>query len=286
MTEKEPDIINHSVHKLLVAHGIKLSKSMGQNFLVDPNIPEKIVKQSGLEKSYGVLEIGPGLGSLTAELCKAAAHVTTVELDKRLIPVLEERFSNRNNISIIQGDILKLNIRELLNCTMPNLSYSVCANLPYNITTPVLTALIELNVFSTITVMIQKEVAQRICASPGTPEYGAFSVYANYHTIPEILFDVSPKCFTPQPKVTSSVVKMEIRKEKLLDKESESQFFRVVKAAFGQRRKTLVNALYAVFSETHSKESLTRLIESCGFDYRVRGEVLSITGFMELSRHL
>jgi len=286
MINKEPDVNNHSVYKLLVSHGIKLSKSMGQNFLVDPNIPVKIVKQSGLDSSYGVLEIGPGSGALTAELCKAAAHVTAVELDKHLIPVLEERFIQNKNISIIQGDILKLNINALLNRTMPDLSHSVCANLPYNITTPAITALIESNAFDSITVMIQKEVARRICAAPGTPDYGAFTIYANYHTKPETLFDVSPECFIPRPKVTSSVVKMDIRKEKLLDKESELQFFKVVRAAFGQRRKTLINALYAVFSETHSKETLTRIVERCGFDFRIRGEVLSIGDFMELSRHL
>jgi len=275
-----------SVGELLYTHGIKLSKSMGQNFLVDPNIPKKIAKQTGIDSSCGVLEIGPGLGALTAQLAETAGHVTALELDKRLIPILQEQFKNQENISILQGDILKVNINEILENTMPGLNYQVCANLPYNITTPAITAFIESNAFSSITIMIQKEVAKRICANPGTPEYGAFTVFVNYHSSPKKLFDVSPECFIPRPKVTSSVIKMEIKNKKLLNNEQEKQFFKVVRAAFGQRRKTLVNSLYTCFTNTQSKESIIDIVENCGFDVRIRGEALSVDDFMKLSLKL
>ena len=272
-----------SIRGLLTAHGIKSSKSMGQNFLTDPNIPARIVKSSGIDKTCGVLEVGPGLGALTLELVKAAGHVTVVELDKRLIPALQKIISGCENINIIQGDILKQDIKKLVGDTLPGLEPHVCANLPYNITTPALTAFIESNVFMSITVMVQKEVALRICAKSDTPEYGAFTVYANYHTEPQILFDVSPECFTPRPKVTSSVIRMITREEKPLDVEKEKTFFKIVRAAFGQRRKTLVNALHAVFSNEYSKEEITRFVESSGFDAKIRGEALSIDEFIKLT---
>jgi len=284
--EKKTQYNTHSVRDLLNAHGIKLSKSMGQNFLTDPNIPIKIVKQTGIDTSCGVLEVGPGLGALTAELSKTAGHVTAVELDKRLIPILQERFYDQDNVNIIQGDILKLSINDLLKNTMQGLDYHVCANLPYNITTPAITAFIEANVFDSITIMIQKEVAQRICASPGTADYGAFTVFVNYHTNSKKLFDVSPECFIPRPKVTSSVIKMEVKKEKLLNSEEGKQFFKVVRAAFSQRRKTLVNALYANYINTHTKASITEIVTNCGFDERIRGETLSIADFIKLSSKL
>jgi len=271
------------VSKLLAAHDVKPSKKMGQNFVIDANIPEKLVRLSGLDKSCGVLEIGAGLGALTLHLSKAADHVTAVELDSRLIPILREALGDCSNVDLLQGDILKLDIGKLAAETMRGTNRHVCANLPYNITTPALTRLIDADVFESVTVMVQKEVAMRICAKPGSPDYGAFSVYINYHTEPEILFDVPPECFMPRPQVTSSVVRMMIRKERLLSGEDENLFFRVVRAAFGQRRKTLVNAVFAVFGSTHSKEAITGIVESCGFDARVRGEALNVAEFIRLS---
>jgi len=273
----------YSVRDLLNIHALKLTKSKGQNFLVDPGVPARITKQSGVDKQCGVLEVGPGLGALTTELAKVAGHVTAVELDKRLVPILHDIFAETQNVSIIQGDILKTNIKELVSSTMNDLAYHVCANLPYNITTPVITAFIEAEAFETITIMIQKEVALRICASPGSPQYGAFTVFANYHTAPKILFDVSPECFIPRPKVTSTVIKMDVHSKRSLDKESEEVFFRVVRAAFGQRRKTLVNALTAVFGKSYKKEEIENIVEKCGFNILVRGEVLSIDDFIKLS---
>jgi len=283
MENKDAQYNKSNPLELLKSHGFKFTKSMGQNFLADPNIPEKIVKLSGIDASSGVLEVGPGIGALTGELSKTAGHVTAVELDKRLVPILINTFADRNNVSIIQGDILKTDIKTLIENTMNGLTYNVCANLPYNVTTPAITALIESKMFKTITIMVQKEVALRICAKPGSKDYGAFTIYANYHTNPEILFDVPPECFIPRPKITSSVVKLKTRTEDLLDKEKEATFFRVVRAAFNQRRKTLVNALHAAFSESYDKDRLTKIVEKSGFDARIRGEMLSLEDFIKLS---
>ena len=274
------------IKALLSQHGFKFSKSMGQNFLIDKNIPEKIVRLSGIDLSDGVLEVGPGAGALTVELSKSAGKVTAVELDKRLTPILKTTLGNRGNVEIVEGDILKLNIAALVHEKMPDMRYHVCANLPYNITTPALSAFIDANVFESITVMVQKEVAERICASPGNRQYGAFSVYANYHTEPEILFDVPPECFMPRPNIVSSVVTLRPRRERMLSPEDERQFFRVVRAAFGQRRKTLVNALYAAFGNELEKDEIADIVIRCGFNPQIRGETLDIEAFAKLSSEL
>ena len=272
-----------AVRDILNRYGLQLSKSMGQNFLIDANIPEKIVRLSNVDSSCGVLEIGPGLGALTSALGRAAARVTAVELDGKLMPLLSETLAGLQNVEIVRGDILKLDIAGLVNQKMPEMKHIVCANLPYNITTPTLTALIDADAFDSITVMIQREVARRICAKPGSPEYGAFTVYANYHTEPEILFDVPPECFIPRPGVFSSVLFMKPRKQRFLDAADEALFFRVVRAAFGQRRKTLVNSLSASFGSAFTKEEIAGFVANCGFDARVRGETLGIEEFVKLS---
>ena len=272
-----------TVRELLDSHGFKFSKSMGQNFLVDANIPEKIVRLSGVDRTCGVLEVGPGLGALTSVLSRTAGCVTAVELDGRLMPILRDLFVNLSNVEIVQGDILKLDIAKLVCEKMPGMNYHVCANLPYNITTPALASFISTGVFEAITVMIQKEVATRICASPGSKDYGAFTIFVNYHSEPDILFDVPPECFIPRPGVYSSVVTMKKRAERMLEPEREAVFFRVVRASFGQRRKTLVNALHAVYASSLSKASIEGMVRECGFDVRVRGEMLGIEEFMRLS---
>jgi len=286
MENKEKQSNVESTREYLAANGFKFSKSMGQNFLIDANIPEKIVKLSGIDDSCGVLEVGPGLGALTDELSKSAGFVAAVELDKRLISVLKSKFAETKNVYITQGDILKLDIRKLVDDVMPDFDYHVCANLPYNITTPVITAFVESGIFKSVTIMVQKEVALRICAKPGSKDYGAFTVYTNYHTDPEMLFDVSPTCFIPRPKVTSSVVRMRIREERLLSPEDEKYFFKVVKAAFGQRRKTLVNALHAVLGETISKDEIAKILERCDLNKDVRGETLCVEEFIKISSQL
>ena len=269
--------------ELLSRHGFHLRKSMGQNFLIDPNIPEKIARLSGIDGTCAVLEVGPGFGALTAALARVAKSVTALELDSRLLPILHETVGSLPNVEIVQGDILKQDFSKIAEEKMKGTSFHVCANLPYNITTPALTAIIDSGVFHTITVMVQREVARRICAQPGSSDYGAFTVYANYHTVPETLFDVPPSCFVPQPKVFSSVIFMKSRLKRLLAPEEEAMFFRVVKAAFAQRRKMLVNALFAAFSATHSKPDITQAVCKCGFDVTIRGEMLGTDDFITLS---
>ena len=272
-----------AARELLDSHGFSFQKSMGQNFLIDANIPEKIIRLSGVDESSGVLEVGPGLGALTVALSEVAGRVVAVELDRRLVPILRDRFAGAPNVEIVQGDILKMDVAGLVRERVPGLRRSVCANLPYNITTPSLTAFIDSGVFETITVMIQREVARRICAKPASPEYGAFSVFARYHAEPEILFDVPPDCFMPRPSVHSSVVMLKVRAERLLAPGDEAMFFRVVRAAFGQRRKTLLNALHAAFGSELEKGVIAGMIESCGLDPRVRGENLGVEEFARLS---
>ena len=271
------------VYKLLATHGLSPSKAKGQNFLIDPNIPEKLVRLSGIGKSSGVLEAGPGMGALTVYLCRASGHVTAVELDTRLMPILREVLKEHSNVTLVHGNILKVDIKKLVEETMTESDRHVCANLPYSITTPVIAAFIKAEVFETITVMIQKEVGERILAKPGSTDYGAFTVYVNYNSAVEKLFDVPPECFIPRPKVTSSVIKMTMRKERPLSQEDEKLLFRIVRAAFCRRRKTLVNALHAEFCETLTKAYITQAIVSSGFDSRVRGEALGIENFIKVA---
>ena len=280
------DTSNYSPKVIIGKFGFKFAKSLGQNFLVDMNIPDKIVRLSGIDKSDCVLEVGPGFGALTSCLSRAAGRVIAVELDGRLTPILGDIFSGRPNVEIIHGNILKTDIAGLIAEKAGGLRPCACANLPYSITTPALSALIDAGVFDSITVMVQREVAGRLAAKPGTPEYGAFSVYVAYHAEPRILFDVSPECFVPKPKVFSSVVTMKMRADRMLPREDEAYYFRIVRAAFGQRRKTLVNALFAAFGATTAKERIARVVEGCGLDPNVRGEALGPEDFVNICKQL
>lgn len=275
------------IKALLGRHGFHFSKSMGQNFLIEEWVPRDIAEASGADASHAVLEIGPGIGPLTQQLCRRAAKVTAVELDKALYPVLAETMAGEENFTLVQGDIMKLDIPALVDEQFAGLIPLVCANLPYNITTPVLTALVEAKRFEAITVMIQKEVALRIAAKPGTGDYGAFSLFMQYHTEPEVLFDVPPSCFLPAPKVTSAVLRCRVRKEPAVSpKCGEEFFFRTVRAAFAQRRKTLLNSLSSVFGGQLSKDALAQVIARCGFEATVRGERLGLTEFATLADEL
>ena len=273
------------IKALLSRHGFHFSKSMGQNFLVEDWVPRDIAEASGASPSCGVLEVGPGIGPLTMRLSNAATKVVAVELDRSLLPVLAETLAGRNNVEIIPGDILKLDIGALVDEKFSGLTPMACANLPYNITTPVLSALIDSRRFAQIAVMIQREVALRICAAPGTAEYGAFSIYCQYHTAPELLFDVGRECFVPAPKVTSSVVRMTPRHMPPITVQDEKRFFRLVKAAFGQRRKTLLNALTAGLGGVE-RDSIRAAILSCGLPEDIRGERLGIPEFAALTAAL
>ena len=270
---------------LLNRHGFRFSKAMGQNFLIASWVPERIALEAGIDEGTGVLEVGPGVGCLTHELAQYAGRVLAVELDERLRPVLAETLADCENAEVLFGDVLKQDLPALVKEHFPGLRPVVCANLPYNVTSPLLTAFLEAGCFETVTVMIQREVAKRLCAKPGTADYGAFTVFTQWHAEPEILFDVSPGCFLPAPKVTSSVVKLTVRKAPPVEVQSEKRFFAVVRAAFNQRRKTLLNALSSGLSG-FTKEQIAQAIADCGLDEKVRGEALGIAEFARLSDRL
>ena len=270
------------IRALLEKHGFRFSKALGQNFLTAAWVPEDIAGAAGLDEQTGVLEIGPGVGCLTRELSKRAGKVVSVELDRSLRPVLAETLAGCENVEVVFGDILKQDIPALLDETMPGLRHVVCANLPYNVTTPVLTALLESGRFETVTVMIQREVARRICALPNTPDYGAFGVFVQWHAGTELLFDVPPSCFVPQPKVTSSVIRLTRRAAPPFPVRDEELLFRIVRAAFNQRRKTLVNALASQIPGV-TKEDVEKTLAALGYDTRIRGEVLDLGGFAKIS---
>ena len=280
------DLCNErDIRALLARHGFRFSKSMGQNFLIESWVPRDIAAASGADQDTGVLEIGPGIGPLTVQLARRAGRVVAVELDRTLLPVLDETLGSFGNVEVVPGDILKLDLPALLDDKLKDLTPIVCANLPYNITTPVLTALLECGRFRSITVMIQREVARRICARPGTADYGAFSLFCQYHARVELLFDVPPECFLPAPKVTSSVVRLAPRPAPA-EVEDEGFFFRVVRASFAQRRKTLLNGLSSAFGDRLSKEALRDVLDTCGLPADVRGERLSIPEFARLASAL
>ena len=272
----------NEIKDLLSRHGFRFSKSMGQNFLTAAWVPEQIADYSALDENTGVLEVGPGIGCLTEQLSMQAGKVVAVELDKALKPVLKETLAGRDNVEIVFGDVLKLDIKELVYEKLNGLRPVVCANLPYNVTTPLITAFLEAGCFDTVTVMIQREVAKRICAKPDTADYGAFTVLVNWYADAEILFDVPPSCFIPQPKVTSSVIMLKMRDKPPVEVKDKDIFFRVVRAAFGMRRKTLLNALSAYFGEL-SKQDIENVLNSCCFDPKIRGEVLGIGEFAQIS---
>lgn len=270
---------------LLQRHGFRFSKSMGQNFLTAAWVPQQIAAESGITAADGALEIGPGVGCLTAELAKTAGRVTAVELDERLRGVLGETLADFDNVSVVFADALKADLPAICAETLGERPWKVCANLPYNVTTPLITAFLEAGCFESVTVMIQKEVAQRLCAAPGTGEYGAFSVLVQWYAEPKLLFNVPPHCFVPQPKVTSAVVRMGRRAAPPASVDDEKLFFRTVRAAFAQRRKTLSNALRSVFSEL-DRAAIESAMEETGLPPAVRGETLSIAQFAALSNAL
>ncbi|MDR3207577.1 MAG: 16S rRNA (adenine(1518)-N(6)/adenine(1519)-N(6))-dimethyltransferase RsmA [Oscillospiraceae bacterium] len=269
------------IREILGRNGFRFSRAYGQNFLTDPHIPEAIAEQAGLGPSHGVLEVGPGLGALTWALARRAGRVAAVEVDNTLLPVLAETLAGLDNVTVVPGDILKTDLAALVEAHFPGLTPVVCANLPYNITAPALSRLLESGLFESLTVMLQREVAQRLLARPGTPAYGAFTVYVGTKAGAEILFDVPPHCFTPRPKVTSSVVKLTARPYPL---RAPALFSRVVRAAFGQRRKTLLNALTAAFPVP--KQALAAALADCGIPPLARGETLDIATFDALSARL
>ena len=272
------------IQALLERHGFRFSKAMGQNFLIEGWVPRDIADACGADERTGVLEIGPGIGPLTSQLAQRAGKVVSVELDQRLYPVLRETMAGADNFTLIEGDAMKLDFPQVAAEYFPGLRPILCANLPYNITTPILTKCVESRCFESLTVLIQKEVAQRICAVAGTAEYGAFTVLMQYYTAPELLFTVPPTCFLPAPKVTSAVIRCPVRKAPPVDVVSESALWRTVKAGFALRRKTLVNSLQTGYRLP--KEQLAEIVTSCGLSPTVRGERLTLADYARLTNAL
>lgn len=272
-----------TIRAVLGRHGFHFSKSLGQNFLTDASVPRRIAEQSGAAETGCVVEVGPGMGCLTDELCRRAAHVVAVELDRALLPVLAETLSGHDNYEIVQGDVLALDLAALCREKFGEERAVACANLPYYITTPAITALLESRAFTRITVMVQREVAQRICAQPGTADYSAFTIYVQYHAAAKILFDVPADCFVPRPKVDSAVLQLTPLEQPAVQTKDEKLFFALVRAAFNMRRKTLVNALGPVLGSKMDKEAVAGLVCSVGLDARVRGERLSLMDFAHLA---
>jgi 16S rRNA (adenine1518-N6/adenine1519-N6)-dimethyltransferase len=267
---------------LLAEHGFHFSKAKGQNFLIASWVPEQIAEDSGVASDVGVLEIGPGIGPLTQQLCRRAGKVCAVEVDKRLAPILKQTVGEFDNLEIVWDDVLKQDIPALVAQKLPGLRPMACANLPYYITSPILTALLEADCFEAVTVMVQKEVAVRIAAAPGSADYSAFSVFCQYYAEPELLFDVPAHCFLPQPKVTSAVISLRVRKERPWQITDEKIFFRTVRASFAMRRKKLSNGLASGFPEL-GKTGAAEVIAACGFDENVRGETLGIPEFARIA---
>ena len=270
---------------LLEENGFHFSKAKGQNFLTAAWVPRRIAEEAGVDREAGVLEVGPGIGPLTEQLCLRAGKVLAVELDQRLKPILAKTVGHFGNLELRFADVMDLDLAETVRTAFPGLRPMACANLPYYITSPVLTKLLESRAFDSVTVMIQKEVAQRICAAPGSGDGGAFTVFCHWYAEPKALFDVPPDCFLPRPQVTSTVITLKTRREPPCPVADEALFFRVVRAAFAQRRKTLVNSMMTGFSDL-GKERIAAILTACGLSPTVRGEALTLEQFAAIANRI
>ena len=271
-----------AIRDLLERHGFHFSKSLGQNFLTDASIPLRIADALQADESCAVLEVGPGIGCLTGQLALRAGKVLSVEKDRSLEPILRETLAAFPGTEVLYADILKQDLRSLAEEKLNLPTRLFCANLPYNITTPILTKILESGLFDRTVVMIQREVAERLCAAPGGKDYGAFSLLVQWYAQPELLFTVPPRAFMPQPKVTSAVVRLTRRTVPPFPVKDEALLFRTIRAAFGQRRKTLINALSTGFPEL-GKDGCRTAAAKCAIDPNCRGEVLELAQFAALS---
>ncbi len=272
------------VKELLARHHFTFSKSLGQNFLINPTVCPRIAEQGGAEPGVGVIEVGTGIGVLTAELAKRADKVVAVELDNRLLPVLEETLREFDNIKIINDDILKVDLHRLIKEEFSGMEVVVCANLPYYITSPIIMGLLEERLpIKAITVMVQREAAARLCAKPGTRDSGSVTIAVRYFSEPKQLFTVSRGSFMPSPNVDSAVIRLDIKKPKPLDFD-ESFFFKVVRACFAQRRKTVVNSVSATLNL--NKTDVANALNENGIKPTARAEELQMNEFISLARSL
>ncbi len=263
-----------TIKEILSKHGFTFSKSLGQNFLINPSVCPRMAEYAGAGAGVGVIEIGPGIGVLTNELCQLADKVVAVELDKRLLPVLDETLAEYDNVKIVNADVLELDLNQLIEEEFAGMEVIVCANLPYYITSPVILPV------KAITVMVQKEAAQRICAKVGVRMCGAVTVAVNYYAEPELLFHVSAGSFMPAPKVDSAVIRLNVREKPPVDADKE-KFFAVVKASFGQRRKVIANSLSAGLGM--GKEKVLAILERAGVPQNTRAEALRLEDFAAIA---
>ena len=273
------------VKDLLNRHGFKFSKALGQNFLINPTVCPRMAEACGADENTGVIEVGPGFGVLTAELAKRAKKVVSIELDERLLPVLDETLAEFDNVEVINSDVLKVDLHKLIEEKFSGMKVAVCANLPYYITSPVIMHLLESKLpVENITVMVQKEAAQRLCAPVGSRDAGAVTVAVDYYADAEKIFDVSAGSFMPAPKVDSSVIRLNVRKQPPIDLSDEKLFFRMVKAVFAQRRKTAANSISAGMSLPI--ETVYRAIEAAGYSDNVRAESFTLNELASLANEI
>lgn len=273
--------------EVLKKYGFRFQKRYGQNFLIDSHILEKIIEAAEITKEDMVLEIGPGIGTMTQYLAEHAREVVAVEIDKTLIPILEDTLSAYDNVTVINEDILKVDMEALAREKNGNRPIKVVANLPYYITTPIIMGLFESRTpLASITIMVQKEVADRMQAGPGTKDYGALSLAVQYYAKPEIMMNVSPGCFIPKPNVGSAVIRLTRYEQNPVQVKDEDFLFSLIRAAFGQRRKTLVNSLTNASFLSVSKEEILRALSEMGVSETVRGEALTLEEFAKLSNLL
>lgn len=275
------------IKEILEKSGFRFSKSLGQNFLTDESVLDKMIAGSGIDKETNVIEIGPGFGTLTQRLLMNAKKVVAIEIDKTAIPILEENLCEFDNLKIINEDVLKCDLKKIIADEFGGGKVKIVANLPYYITTPIIMHILESRIDAeALCIMIQKEVAQRIAAKPSTKDYGALSVAVNYYAEPQLICHVPPSAFIPMPKVSSSVILLKIRDAAPVCVADEKGYFKVVKAAFGQRRKTLLNALSNSPAIPLSKEETANVLLQCGIDEKRRGETLSLEDFANISNRI
>ena len=274
------------IKRIMDGLGRGFNKSLGQNFLIDRNVLDEIVSASGIDKSFGVIEIGPGIGTLTQELLKSAGKVVSIELDRQIAGYLEKAFAFYENFKIINADALKIDLKAIIKSEFGDMPCAVVANLPYYITTPLIMKFLEDGArFESITVMIQKEVAKRLDAKCGTKDYGAITLAVNYYSTPEIITEVPPDSFMPAPKVTSAVIKLDVKNHTVPYVSNKEELFKIIKASFGQRRKTLVNGLSSLYPNI-PKEQLKSIIYNVANNENIRGEQLTLEQFIQICENI
>ena len=285
MNRPEPTLGNSkNTIEILQKYKFVFQKKFGQNFLIDEHVLEKIISAAGIGPDDFVVEIGPGIGTMTQYLAHAARGVAAVEIDKALIPILQDTLSAYDNVTVINEDVLKVDLKELAEKMNEGRPVKVVANLPYYITTPIIMGLFESHVpVESITVMVQKEVAERMQAGPGTKDYGALSLAVQYYADPYIVANVPPNCFMPRPNVGSAVIRLQVHKNPDIRVKDESLMFRIIRASFNQRRKTLQNSLSHDPQLGISKEVVARILEEMGLSATIRGEALSLQQFAQFS---